>query len=307
MITYNQLKHDIINLGVKPGDTILLRISYRAIGQTVGGPSTFIQVLLDVIGESGTIVSMGFPMPDTSSLFRIFHKKEFIMSPSKVGTGAIPMTMAHNEHSYVSTNTLFPYIAIGKHAKEICSRHTEQSKPYDLIEDIAINYNAKRLRIGGDFLNGTTHIAFSKGLRLCNQYQKRYGIGLYTKQGKKYKWNEIRVSIFCYKGYKLFADQYLSQYIIRRGEIGNGEADLTDLKGILYKEDELISKDPTILLCNDPYCWVCRCSYSYSAQSLLTYTITVIKGIMTNRIALRIGIQNILSAWKNVLFGIKVI
>lgn len=307
MITYEQIKHDIINIGIQPGDTILLRISYRAIGKTIGGPSTFIQALLDVIGENGTIVSMGFPMPDTSSIFRLFRKKIFIMSPSKVGTGAIPMIMAHNEHSYVSTNTLFPYIAIGKNAKEICARHNDLSKPYDLIEDIAINYNAKRLRVGGDFLNGTTHIAFTKGLKLHNQYQKRFGIGLYTKQGKKYKWNEIRVSIFCYKGYKLFADQYLSQYIIKKGKIGDGEADLTDMKDILYKEDELISKDPKILLCNDPYCWICRCSYSYSTQSLPAFTITVIKGILTKDITFNRGIHTILSAWKNVAFGIKAV
>ena len=57
MITFDSLRNDLKALGVSSGDLLFLRISYKAIGRVEGGPKTFVDALLDVVGKEGTIVA----------------------------------------------------------------------------------------------------------------------------------------------------------------------------------------------------------------------------------------------------------
>ena len=76
MITYNDLVRDIKSLGIKDGDTLFLRISYRAIGKIENGPKTFIDALLNVVGEEGTIILTAFPKIFQSHV-RFFIRNKF--------------------------------------------------------------------------------------------------------------------------------------------------------------------------------------------------------------------------------------
>lgn len=49
IITRSGLVDDLRNLGVLPGQVIMLHASVRAIGWIVGGPDTVLQALLDVL------------------------------------------------------------------------------------------------------------------------------------------------------------------------------------------------------------------------------------------------------------------
>ena len=40
-ITFESIKKDLVSLGVKPGDTVFLRISYKAIGKLEGRNNNF--------------------------------------------------------------------------------------------------------------------------------------------------------------------------------------------------------------------------------------------------------------------------
>ena len=61
MISKTELVKELIDLGIKPGDVLFLRISYRSIGKTENGPKDVIDSLLEVIGTEGTIVAATYP------------------------------------------------------------------------------------------------------------------------------------------------------------------------------------------------------------------------------------------------------
>ena len=306
MLNIETIENDLKTLGIESGDTLLLRISYRAVGKIDGSVNSLIEALLHVVGSEGTIVAMAFPMPTGSVLFKPFYRlKPIKYGCINIGTGAVPSVMAKRNDAFLSTNILFPYVAIGKNAQKICENHTEKSGPYDLIKNIAYNYNAKILRIGGNVLNGTTHIAFSEALRRRNAYQKRYGIGNYYLINQNIVWKQVNVSMFCYEQYASFSARYLAGCELGRGRVGNGDAVLNNLRDILAIEERLITPNPEILLCSNSYCWKCRLSYSYSNSNLLKFFFVVTIGIIKRKISAKYGISILKSAFKNIIFGIK--
>ena len=51
-----QLRDDLRSLGVSPGDTLLMHSSYKSLGGTEEGAAGFYEVLLDLLGERGTLI-----------------------------------------------------------------------------------------------------------------------------------------------------------------------------------------------------------------------------------------------------------
>ena len=74
MHTYEKIKEDLIQLGIQKGDTLFLRVSYRAIGKIDGGPKVFLDALLDAIGPEGTIILSAFPKKHITQLRWLYRK-----------------------------------------------------------------------------------------------------------------------------------------------------------------------------------------------------------------------------------------
>ena len=55
-ISKRQIIDDLKQLGVEEGDHLAVALSLRSIGHVVGGPKTFIEALLEVVGPNGTIM-----------------------------------------------------------------------------------------------------------------------------------------------------------------------------------------------------------------------------------------------------------
>ena len=55
-VTRKQLAHDLRNLGLTKGQTVMLHASVRSLGWVVGGPDQVIHALLDVLGPAGTLM-----------------------------------------------------------------------------------------------------------------------------------------------------------------------------------------------------------------------------------------------------------
>src|SRR5579864_2854318 len=56
MTAKNILIQQLRKLGLTHGDTIMLHASMRAIGKEVGDPNDVIQAILDVVGQTGTVM-----------------------------------------------------------------------------------------------------------------------------------------------------------------------------------------------------------------------------------------------------------
>lgn len=58
VITKSRLIKDLQQLGVEPGQTVMLHASVKAIGWVVGGPDIVLQALLDVLTSKGTLIML---------------------------------------------------------------------------------------------------------------------------------------------------------------------------------------------------------------------------------------------------------
>ncbi len=81
--TREALVGDLRALGVRPGQTLLVHASLRAIGWVAGGPGTVVAALLDSVGETGTIV-MPTTTEENSTTSRAHLKRIAGMSPREV-------------------------------------------------------------------------------------------------------------------------------------------------------------------------------------------------------------------------------
>ena len=60
MNSYEIIKNDLIKLGVKKGDVIMLHSSLSSMKYVDGGANTLIQALLDVVTPTGTLLLPSF-------------------------------------------------------------------------------------------------------------------------------------------------------------------------------------------------------------------------------------------------------
>jgi aminoglycoside 3-N-acetyltransferase len=56
LVDRSRIAHDLAELGVSPGDTIMLHASVGEIGWIVGGPEEVVGAISDVLGERGTVM-----------------------------------------------------------------------------------------------------------------------------------------------------------------------------------------------------------------------------------------------------------
>ena len=271
MITFDSLRNDLKALGVSSGDLLFLRISYKAIGRVEGGPKTFVDALLDVVGKEGTIVVTAFPSR-YSSFTRLFYKYRF--SNKLISkTGAISNIVLSNPNASVSAHPTLPFAVIGAKAQElIAHKDNDDFDNYDILKKMLF-MNGKCLRIGGEPFDGTTHIALTDFLKEMGYYQVRESSGRYYYNSKNKKiWYDKLPSLFCPQGFFNFYQKKLKgSIIISSGYVGEGEAVITDMSTSYRIEKEELFKNSYALFCDDPDCIWCRVSYSYSDLSYFNY------------------------------------
>ena len=272
MNTRQSLVLDLKNIGIQQGDALFLRISYKAVGKTEGGPQTVIDAIMDCIGPEGTIIAAAFPQRQS---FRYLSKKKIYKPGENLTTGIIPKLLSKMPGARFSTHPTSPFVCIGNLAKELTDNHTPMKHNFALIENAIELSSPKCLRIGGSVLVGTTHIAFSEGLKRNHQYHLRKPEGIYYQSDDgKWKFQYQEMSFFCKEGYENFCNSHIytdPEALVGIGYVGQGEAFLTDMRKTLEIEKKLIIPDPQILLCNNPECLHCRSAYSYSEYSPMLF------------------------------------
>ena len=309
MITKDSLKDDFCNLGIKEGDTLFLRISYKAVGKIEGGPMVFLEALHEVIGEEGTIILTAFPKKYIRQL-RFFHKKEVYSyeNPPKPTTGVMPVMAMSYPGARMSKKMECSFVVLGKHSKYLTEQHTHDKSDYWLLETATRELNSKCLRIGGKKFTGTTHIAFSRALEKTNNYQRVPYKGLYLKENNKIEWNDSIHSVFCPDAFFSMCDKYLWPNIkFNKGKVGEGEAILTDMNETLAAEEEYISNNVSIMLCDNKDCYICRTTYSFSDSNLFKYLVYQVKSLLLSRKDKKTIIRKIKIAVAYKIFGSKTV
>ncbi|MHA2060671.1 MAG: AAC(3) family N-acetyltransferase, partial [Candidatus Sifarchaeia archaeon] len=144
-VSKQKLINDLTKIGVCKGDHLAVTLSFKSIGYVQGGPNTFIDALLEVVGLKGTILMNTFTY--SRSIFSL--KPDFVFDPKSTVpyTGLVPSTLVKREDMIRSRHPTRSITAIGYLADYLTKDHDEKSNPYLPYEKLA-KVNGKYLCIG---------------------------------------------------------------------------------------------------------------------------------------------------------------
>ncbi len=279
-ITKNQLINEFLELGLKKGDILNLKISLKSIGRIQNGAETVIDALLEVVGKEGTLVTDSFIKPYPSYL-RLLHTNEISTEKSLSYAGAITNTIIKRNDVYRASHPIQRFAAVGKHAKYLTENFTIKSEPYGFLKEMAM-MGAKNIRIGSKDKVvgvGTTHVAICE-LRLQQLLIPR-GVYYINDKGKK-EFYYAGWANGCPNGFNNLIDLYRSKkLIISEGMVGNAEVIITSMKSTLEFEIDLFSKKPNAFLCDDPTCTFCSFTW---VNSEFNISKALIESLKTKRL-----------------------
>ena len=145
--TESQLREDLVDIGIMKGDTVIVHSSWRGMYALSSSPYSFLDILLDAIGDDGTIV-----LPCYGSKDEIFDPNN-----TKSSVGILSEILRNRPGSIRSVFPKFSMVAYGKNAGNIIREHEKSKYQFDIYSPYYIathTYNAKILLVG---MGKTTH------------------------------------------------------------------------------------------------------------------------------------------------------
>jgi aminoglycoside N3'-acetyltransferase len=251
-ITKSRLLNDLKKIGVAKGDHLAVTLSFKSIGQVIGGPEAFIDTLLEAVGPEGTIMMNTY----TRSFGSAVIPSDFIYDSATTMpyTGLVPRVLIKRKDAIRSLHPTGSVASIGKMAKYLTENHDGTANPFLPYEKLA-EISGKYLAIGiGDRLVGIRHEA-----------QKRAGLFVVPMYGGvKFKSSDGKIKVFigisspCTKKLPELVPKLEKMGIIKRGNIGLAHSLIAPADKILDTMTDMLKKDPTLNLCDDWRCHKCR-------------------------------------------------
>ncbi|MDF1516150.1 MAG: AAC(3) family N-acetyltransferase [Anaerolineae bacterium] len=115
---------DLSNLGVKPGSSLLVHSSLRALGYVAGGPETVILGLLKVLGPEGTLLIPALSYELVTRKNPVFDVRR---TPSNIGV--IAEHFRKRAGTYRSTHPTHSVCAVGPLTHAYLDNHEKDSTP----------------------------------------------------------------------------------------------------------------------------------------------------------------------------------
>jgi len=257
-ISGEELVRDFEKMGVQKGDVVLVRASLGAVGRIVGGAGTFIDALLNAVGEEGTIVSLAF----TGSSFLKKPKIEDAFNVNKKSyAGALPNAMLAREDSYRSRHPMCSYVAIGKYAEEITAGHDETSPAYEPVRKV-MELNGKNLLVGcvensPGFT--TAHLAEADlgMLKSLPIFSTSYSVYYENKKGEYLIYRRNDPGLCSNSFYKFYA-LYVKKGILGTGCIGDAYSIIAPAKKTYDIEYSKLRENKKFNICGSKSCFTCN-------------------------------------------------
>jgi aminoglycoside N3'-acetyltransferase len=258
-----------MRLGVNQGDLLDVMISLKSIGTVMGGAKTVIDALVDAVGPEGTLVTnsyvRAYPLPlSKEDAGKISDR----WTPSYAG--AVANAMIHYPGAYRSRHPVQKYAAVGGRAEELTQSHGPDSFAFDVLRIVA-ETGGKLLKVGPEekvLGVATTHTAiWMLGLR---QRYPSVGINYLDEDGELLTFERDWAAVCSSRYIKFMPVCREKGAILSEGRVGLAEGKITDMGKTLALQLDLLSNDPTFLLCDDPLCLLCRLSWDFSNGSLVS-------------------------------------
>ena len=134
---YEIIRQDLKALGLCKGDSVLIHSSFKSMGGVEGGIETFVNALLSIIGDSGTLISPTLTFRYVTMEERVF---DYVNTPSCVG--AISEYIRHIDGAKRSIHPTHSCAAVGAKRDFYVNGHENDRTPigenspiYKLHED----------------------------------------------------------------------------------------------------------------------------------------------------------------------------
>lgn len=129
IITKSDLMKDFEQIGLRKGDTVLVHTSMSKIGYLENGPQTFVEALIEFIGEEGNIMMPTSPNP-MLQLDYARNTKTFNVNQSPSALGAISEFFRKTKDVKRSWSPTEPVSVLGKDADFLTNSHHLDNSPY---------------------------------------------------------------------------------------------------------------------------------------------------------------------------------
>ena len=166
VLNAEDIKKQLLHLGIKQGDVLEVHASMKAIGYILGGSNTILDALLDVTGYEGTLVMSAqaygnsepayFENPPVDvSLYQKIRQTHPVYQSKFEDIrymGALATSFQKRPAVYFSNHPIASFMSIGKHAKWITQSHPLQDE-FGLKSPLArmVELKAKVMLIGVDY------------------------------------------------------------------------------------------------------------------------------------------------------------
>lgn len=281
MYSLSDLTNDVLKMGVKKGDTLLIRADLGSIGKLeTKQREDYVNFLLDAVGEDGTIVGLSF----TSGFFIKGSKNVVFDGATKSYTGAFANTMLKHEKSIRSMHPTNSYVAIGKHAEYITKNHDETSGAYEPIRKI-IELNGKMILIGCVKSSPgftTTHLA-EVDLGLNKRIIFPSFDRAYYKKNNELMLFKRKDAGSCSSTFYRFYGYYVKEGLLIQNYIGSAYSIMINAKESYKLELKVLADNPKITICDNQECMLCRARRWDNIKDIPFYVFRYISRKMTRK------------------------
>ena len=158
-LSQEKLVEQFKNIGIEEGDSLMVHSAMSKIGYLENGPKTFVNALIEAVGETGNILMPSSPV-DKLQLDYISKNRTFdvLNTPSKMG--AISEYFRKKDGTKRSTHPTEPVCAFGPHADYFTNGHFGKETPYGETSPWhrLMEKNGKILYVGVTLINAGTHL-----------------------------------------------------------------------------------------------------------------------------------------------------
>lgn len=173
MLKFGDLVTGFKQIGLQPGDTLLVHSSYKSFGGVDGGPQTVIDALLETLGQEGTLI-----MPTFNFDFCKGEPWDVRTAPSQMGI--ITELVRQNPESRRVFHPIYSFAVLGKHADLLGGLRYKSSYGADSLFGKLRELDGKMMIIGLDYTNSMTYFHHVEEIEGCDyRYMKEF-TGLVT-------------------------------------------------------------------------------------------------------------------------------
>lgn len=256
MTKISNLGDDFRNIGIYPGDTVLLRAGLKNVGRV--SRNQFLNCLLQAIGPDGTIMSLSFT--ESAFFWRTSHLEPFTLkTPSYAG--ALPNAMLEHPAALRSRHPQCSFVAIGRHAKVLTQDHGPESGAYEPVRRL-MELDGKVALIGCVSSSPgftTAHLAEKDlGMQKKFIFPSLVGVTPYINERNEKKIFHRYDPGLCSNSYWKFYAHYVNHALLSTGYVGDAYSILANAKKCYELEKDILSKNPKFNICDDPMCVTCN-------------------------------------------------